>query len=196
LAREAKIYHLDEPAVKIDLKSGSLACFIFVLFGIMYFIEDVHTGQGESLLYQLGQLIQLTPSEKSDWILWIIKYAIFIVLGVINFLWIFNIFIWRWFVEYFIKPISRRSEAHYKSEGDHFGVIKIDVLNEYLDGDWQWSRYKWGLGGLLVIDLVLVPVSYNLLNTVTIASLFALFVTVFESWIWLERLRVGFCIKN
>jgi hypothetical protein len=154
LAREAKIFHLNEPVVRIDLKSAALACFIFVLFGIMYFIEDIQTGKGESLLYQLGPLIQLDENKKSEWILWISAHGVFLILGVINFLWVFNIFVWRWFVEYFIKPISRRSRAHYRSEGDNFGIVKTDILNEYLDGDWQWSRYKWGIGYLLSIDII------------------------------------------
>ncbi|MGH6849378.1 MAG: hypothetical protein ACREDD_02830 [Methylocella sp.] len=196
LAREANIYRLPGPDVQIDPKSASLAFVIFVIFGVMYFIEDINTAGNDSLLSQIGSLILIDRNTKQQVISWITRNGSFVILSGFNFLWFFNIFLWRWFVEYFIKPLARKSREHYKREDDYFGIVKVDILNDYLDGKWQWTRYKLGTAYLLCLDLIIVPIQHGWLARTTIAAVFAVFVIIFESWVWMERLRAGFSITN
>jgi hypothetical protein len=201
-AREAKIYRMPLPEVKVDPTSAALAFMIFVLFGFMYLVEDIQTAnasgkEAESLLYYLGSLI--LADHKTAAVAWLSKHGTLIIIGLINFLWFFNIFLWRWFVEYFIKPLSKRSIEHYRHERpnpNYFGVLKVDVLNHYLDGEWQWLRFKWGTAFILVIDLVQILILYDFLPKPEVtAALFVAFVVTFESWVWIKRLQVGFQIS-
>lgn len=201
IRREGKIYHPEEkPGPRVDRLSWSLTFVIFVLFGIMYFIEDIQADQHDSLLAKFLYYTQLQDGMKQQGLSWIKAHGPLLILALINFLWFFNIFLWRWLVEYFTKDLSRESRLYYKSVKDYFGIVKVDLLDRYLDGNWQWRRYISGIVFLLFIDLFFIPSMFGNLDQVVDPkippALCATFVAVFETWIWLERLRVGFSIRN
>ncbi len=115
-----------------------------------------------------------------------------------------NILGWAYIVRR-VSGIIRNSRAYYKSQADYFGLEKLDVVTEYMLGNWQ----KWRFGLLCAIAaignaLVLIPALRQsfvaLLGAVSGASpssidrilpeaIFALFVIASEGWIMTMRLQ-------
>ncbi len=221
--RELEIYRSAPREGRIDAGSAALALFIFVLFGIMYLVEDIGytsdaAGSAPRSFLAAWLLNMHMVSGYHESILYDCrKYGDITLFVFINVLWFFNVFIWRYFVKHFIKPMEAASRQIYREEENHFGLEKIHVFNRYIDGRWQWHRFACGSAYLLLLDVMLVLVLTTHVfgvavdpqpesasaglgasgpERITLAVLFAGFVIGVEGWIWIERLRTKFALSS
>ncbi len=104
---------------------------------------------------------------------------------------------WLYFTKKIMKPAINRSQEKYDSEGNQSNALKLEIVWEYLTGQWQWYRFLYG--GLLVILIIVMSFSklpqflssiYSPIPPDTYLSLTIFFyVLTFEGWIWIKRVN-------
>lgn len=106
----------------------------------------------------------------------------------------------------FIAPIIKSSENRYRQNRSYFSLAQLELVSQFMNGNWQ--RYRFALGIVIVLVMNAICFSQELRNALahTIADLlaidaaslaerlptftFLLFVTVLEGWIWVQRARL------
>lgn len=111
--------------------------------------------------------------------------------------WLLNLVAWRYFVRSLVTPIVSASRKISVQTGRRLLQARIDLMDEFLRGKWQWWRFGTGFAGLAILAcLTFKPVTDSLTHTLTgitaagfQAIAIAIFVIGMEGWIWVMRLR-------
>ena len=119
--------------------------------------------------------------------------ALLAVFFVVNIAW------WQFMVKKVLWQPLDLSEAHLRATGDHLGLEILANMRAYITGPWQWWRF--GAGGIMVLALVLVayrgvpqPLAQHAMlgdRDRTLGMMLLIYVVGFESWIWIERIKLG-----
>lgn len=110
---------------------------------------------------------------------------------------ILNIYSWRYLIK-FISTSVQENKEFYNSDNKHFKFIYLRLMvDEYLEGNWQWWRF--GVGTFILIGInVLVFTDISLVISADLklksaelvkAIGFMIFVIVTEAWIWYMRIQ-------
>ena len=111
--------------------------------------------------------------------------------------WILNVIFWYLAVKYVWRATFRTNREHYKTTGRFIQLERLAVVEGYLTGQWQWSRFVAGLAIVAVMLALSVSSSSPLLASrlgmspeLLIALSILTFVGFLEACIWLKRVEV------
>lgn len=125
--------------------------------------------------------------------------AITIVLSIF---FIVNVISWQFLIHYVQKPFLK-SKQKYEQAENYFVFLKLEIVEQYLYGNWQWKRFGAGLIVLLALNIIVFfNLSSSIVATLHIPSslfvvvfLFFLYICVMEIWIWHKRLHKKISFK-
>lgn len=111
--------------------------------------------------------------------------------------WTINIISWRYMVSRLLKETLAYSRKSYEQKGREILMQRMEIVEEYIAGTWQWWRFSAGLVLLLSIGVA----AYSKLGPwiagklsfespmFTVASLIFFFVLSMEAWMWAKRIQ-------
>ena len=115
------------------------------------------------------------------------------------------------YILWFVAPIIKSSETRYREGRSYFGMAQLEVVSEFMNGEWQ--RYRFVLGLVLVVlmnvicfsDVVRTSIAQGVAELLKIEPTtlavrlptftFVIFVAALEGWIWIERARVMVALR-
>jgi len=193
--RERDIFKTAPREGRLDTLSITLAMTVFVLFGLMYLIEDISTGASQSFAAQRIKSILTDPVYRDISILFKNNEHKWVIV-LIDVLWVFNIPLWLYFIKHFIKPMAKKSLEDCSKNRNYAGIKRIEIMESYLVGKWQKWRFGAGLAYLLIVDLFYVGFLRNTDDGTThLAIPICGFVLAAEGWVWLMRFKVKFALE-
>ncbi len=95
-----------------------------------------------------------------------------------------------------IEPVMTQSKDEYNKDHNTLSILKLEIVQTYLIGNWQWYRFTYGFA---VIGLI-ITMCYSQLPDVLNAKYPAIppqsyialsvffYVITFEGWIWIMRI--------
>jgi hypothetical protein len=191
---ERDIYKTAPREGRIDPLSTTLAMAVFVLFGLMYLIEDLATGSSDAFL-AIGLRHVVNPGAYQGLAHLLDGYGRLVLVLLIHALWLFNIPLWRYFIRHFIAPMTEASLRLCAKRHDYAGTKRIQIMSSYLMGDWQKLRFGVGIAYLAVVDVAYFAVLMHIPNgAVYLSILICGFVLAMEAWVWLMRFKVRFAL--
>ena len=111
--------------------------------------------------------------------------------------WIINVFAWKYFIKFILKNIFDDSQKEYQKINSFSLFEKLDIVQNYSEGNWQWIRFIIGL--ILIIIVILLaftPLSLLVSKYLKISSevidAFSVFLYVIfmETSIWIMRIKM------
>jgi hypothetical protein len=113
--------------------------------------------------------------------------ALFLIINIAGYIYIIII----------VSPTIERSRNEYIAQRDHQSLIKLEIIEGYMIGPWQWYRFAYGLAAVGVVMAAGFSRLPQLLNSVyppippeSYVALSVLFyVITVEGWIWAMRIR-------
>lgn len=118
--------------------------------------------------------------------------------GTLTLFWIANILGWQYLIKVTRQPFGD-ARMSYESERDGVGKVRLNYVEEYVTGSWQWRRFVVVGVYVVVYDVIVFT---QLGNTLTawfdvpgkdVIAGFGLlgFVVLAESWMWVRRIRTS-----
>ena len=110
--------------------------------------------------------------------------------------WIINLFAWKYLIKFILKNIFDDSQKEYQKINSFSLFEKLDIVQNYSEGNWQWIRFIIGL--ILIIIVILLaftPLSLLVSKYLKISSevidAFSVFLYVIfmETSIWIMRIK-------
>lgn len=162
---------------------------VAILFALMAMAETLN--DRDNLVPRAMVLVGLNPASIGRRYQ---EYGPVSFLAFLNVLWVINVPLWLMFVRGHIVPMSRRSQRILKADDDRLGLQKVRVMDDYIMGRWQAWRFATGAIYLIVVD---AAVYLQLHRPIKLYEYIAIcgFVVVFESWVWLERLKARVALR-
>lgn len=103
-----------------------------------------------------------------------------------------------------VRELISDTRAKYTSENDYYGIAQLDIVEDYILGNWQWHRFI--VMGLIVLAGDVICFVGAIRNAISVALLplfhgftaddispllpqigFLIFLVFAEGWIWLKR---------
>lgn len=111
--------------------------------------------------------------------------------------WITNVFAWKYFIKYILKDIFNDSRREYQKINSFSLFEKLDIVQNYSEGNWQLIRFIVGLIMIIIIILLaFTPLSLLVSKYLKISSevidAFSIFLYVIfmETVIWIMRIKM------
>lgn len=182
---EEYVYNTAPRQGKLDIKSIILAAMVFLLFGIMYFIDGIST-YGKFLDNELISSTQtyLSINGRS------------IILILLNVLWFFNIPLWWYFLQNFINPMSHAATIKCRHDKNLLGIEKILIVDNYISG--QWQNYRFVIGSIILIFVDIIWIIFIVLDgypTNYLSIILCGYLMFIEAWVWLMRAKMKYAIQ-
>lgn len=180
---EEYVYNTAPRQGKLDVKSIILAALVFFLFGVMYYVDGIMSGENNNSVTRAAQEY-LSINGRS------------IILLLLNILWFFNIPLWIYFVRKFIEPMSSAAITKCKVEKNLLGIEKIASVDTYISGQWQKYRFVTGSIVLILVDITWIWFIFLHGNPIGFISIVVCgYLIVIEAWVWLMRAKMKFGIQ-
>jgi hypothetical protein len=121
-------------------------------------------------------------------VLLLLRHKPHLLAGAMTLFWLGNILAWRYLVN-LLKTTINKSRATYRRNKEYIGLEKLNVVQRYISGQWQWWRF--GLGAVLIIAVDV----FAFMDVIDIEMGLVFFVGFVESWIWMERARTNVSLR-
>ncbi len=182
---------------KIPAIDAALVLLVAVIFSFIAVLEEISSNADQSG----NPIAELALRVFGGWAASIsklyIKYGALSFLTILNTIWFLNIFLWRYFLKRYVYDMSLRSRAIMTERHRHAGLIKLEVMDNYLSGEWQAWRFAMGAVYLVVLNVYFGFVQARGLPMAIYHHLLLCgFVLVVEAWVWFERFRVRFTLRS
>lgn len=111
--------------------------------------------------------------------------------------WFINLIAWRYMVTKLLRKTIIDSSNIYINFCHYTELSKLKIVEQYIDGSWQWWRFVIGMVMILGIAILLftnIP-EYIASNTSIVSKQFIIAFTIFvfifsvELWIWIMRIK-------
>ena len=192
-----------EPAASVLLRSALVAYYFSWIVAV-----GLDTRDEEDVLYAVPNdgrfpaaalAILIAISVGFGILCWVNSYPQFVI--ALGTFWVLNFLAWRYLLRSVISPALERSYTLAATAGGPFDTEKLRLLDSFLRGRWQWSRFGAGAISIGVLAALTHPsvaeparASFGFASSSGLgASAIALHLALFEGWIWWRRIerRVG-----
>lgn len=200
------------PVAKIFDPGCSQAIFTTAL--AVFFFSWLIGAQRDTTIQEEGLFFENRDSLKwTDYLVMALIALFFIflcILGNTQYLlailfsfWMFNIIGYFYMVHFITNKKIEETQHVLEQNPDQKTELLLDVVKEYICGEWQQHRFFVGfVMALLFVVLSFDPVLSFVMGHTPFASeqsmrssLFLIFVIIFEAWVWIYRLKTTAVIK-